>query len=808
MTNPASRRTRLAVQLLEDRTVPAFNLIIDGDVAANLNIAVDTTTQPGTSIFTPTASGAVLDVDAIEAALMGGQDVLVTTGAGGAEAGNINYASDSLADRLNNVGFAPRTLTFRPDASATSGAVAVTGVEFRLFDQVDLVIDTTAPVPDGGINLTDVTIDAARSLTLTAGSGRVDVRGTLAAQSGDVAVTAGTFAPGGGAGATLTSDQGTVTIDSTVSLAGNTLNARADGGALTFNEPVDGPGTLNVYGTTVAFNDPVGEIFPVTTLTLAGGAVTYGPNGVSATTLRVGDGAADPLEATFGAGTGTVAGTLLVLPDGNLAPGGAGAVGTLTLVGNLAFQGGDYAVDLGTTSDLVAVTGNVTITAGRLGDEQSTGALSGPTDVAVIAFDGSLTGEFTNAPLGSGLYLGADAVRVTNYGPDTTGVTIARLPAALNGTATGFEPDGTQYTVKLTGGGELVTFRDLTAPPNRQLNVFARNTTIVSKIALTAKANASDTNVDLGPVRVTGPLGAFTAATATLNAPFVADGTVKALVFGRVYEAVTLGGAIADKTTFKAETSTGNITTPGVLSAVTVTGNLGGILSANAIGTVKVGGQLDGSGPGWTIPFGVKSITAGRIESFTLTASFLGTLAAIGNKHLSGDVSNSVIRLTSNDQTAAKVGLKALTARGNVQNTRITVEDGNVGSVTVGRFIDSQLYVDYTPAGSFNTGGTFDSPGRYRIGTFTTTAVPLGDPTSALNYSFAGSQVAADTLGTVRLSGLETGNGGSAFGFKFRTAGGSVRTKAADSPGIIPNVNLNPSNSPQTQPGDFYYIDV
>jgi hypothetical protein len=325
-------------------------------------------------------------------------------------------------------------------------------------------------------------------------------------------------------------------------------------------------------------------------------------------------------------------------------------------------------------------------------------------------------------------------------------------------------------------------------------------------VTLATKANASDPFVALGAVRVGGPLAGFTALAAELNGDFVADGTVKALAFGVVNGDVTLGGTTTDKTTVKAGAITGTVTTPGTLTAVTVTGDMSGILSANALGTVKIGGQLNGTGPGWSIPFGVKALTAGRIESFNLTASFLGTLTAIGNKQLSGDVSNSVIRLTSNDQTPGRVGLKALTAKGNVRNSQILVEDGNVGAVKVGRFIDSQLFLDYTPAGAFNTGGSFDTPTRNKIGTFTTTAITLGDPTSALNYSFAGSQVAADTLGTVRLSGLETANAGAAFGFKFRSAGGSVRVKTADSAGIVPNVNLNPSAGPQV--GDFFYLDV
>jgi hypothetical protein len=774
-------------------------------VAASVNIAVDTATQPGTTIFSPTAAGAVLDAQAIEAAFATG-DVLITTGTGGTEAGNIVFSATGLADSIGYPGATPRTLTLRPDASSTTGGVSITGVPFSFVDNLDLVIDTTAPSPDGGINLTDVLVSSARSVTLNAGTGRVDVRGTVAAQSGGVAVTAGTLAPGGGAGGVLTSAQGAVTLDAAVTLAGNTLTARAAGGALTLNGTVDGPGTLVAYGTTVAVNNSVGEFVPLTTLTVAGGTVTYGANPIKSATIRVGDGITDPLEATFGAGTGTVTGDLVVLADGNLAPGGVGTAGVLDLDGDLTFQGGDLALDLGFNSDRVDVAGDVTITAGRLGNEQSTGALPGTADLPVVTFTGTLTGSFDNAPPGAGFYTGDELARVTHYGPAAAGLTIARVPGAAGGAATGFEPDGTQYTFKLTGPGEVVAFRDLTAPPNRQLNVFVRNPTVATTVTLTARANGSDTNVDLGPVRVTGALAAFTAAPATLNAPFVADGTVKALTFGRVNDTITLGGVAADKTAFKAATFAGTLTTPGVLSAVTVTGDLTGVVSANALGTVKVGGQLNGTGPGWTIPLGVKALTAGRIEGFNLTAPFLGTLSAIGSPQLSGDISNSVFRLTANDLTLAKFGLKALTAKGNVQNTRIDVEDGNVGSVRVGRFIDSQLFVDYTPAGAFNTGGTFDTLSRHRIGSFSTTAIPLGDPTSARNYSFAGSQVAADTFGVVRLSGLETGNNGSAFGFKFRTARGSVQVKKADSPAITPNVNLTPTAGPLA--GDFFYLDA
>src|SRR5262245_18870351 len=110
MTNSTSRRTRLAVQTLEDRTVPAFNLMIDGDVAGSVNIAVDEVSQPGTTIFSANASGAVLDVDAVEAALAIG-DVLITSGNGGGEAGNISYSFTNPPDNFDYLGATTRTVT-------------------------------------------------------------------------------------------------------------------------------------------------------------------------------------------------------------------------------------------------------------------------------------------------------------------------------------------------------------------------------------------------------------------------------------------------------------------------------------------------------------------------------------------------------------------------------------------------------------------------------------------------------------------------------------------------------------------------
>jgi hypothetical protein len=86
---------------MEERVVPAFDLTINGDaVTAN----VSSSFTAGTTTFNATGTGAILDVDDIEGALALG-NVIITTGASGAEAGNISWFNDNYSvDNLDYFG--------------------------------------------------------------------------------------------------------------------------------------------------------------------------------------------------------------------------------------------------------------------------------------------------------------------------------------------------------------------------------------------------------------------------------------------------------------------------------------------------------------------------------------------------------------------------------------------------------------------------------------------------------------------------------------------------------------------------------
>src|SRR5438874_2052524 len=85
ITRNRARFYRPLVESLESRDLLAFNLTISTDPTANVSSA----TVHGTTTFSATANNANLDVADIDTAL-GAGDVVVTSGDGGLQAGNIS----------------------------------------------------------------------------------------------------------------------------------------------------------------------------------------------------------------------------------------------------------------------------------------------------------------------------------------------------------------------------------------------------------------------------------------------------------------------------------------------------------------------------------------------------------------------------------------------------------------------------------------------------------------------------------------------------------------------------------------------
>jgi hypothetical protein len=809
---------------MEERIVPAFNLAIDGDFSTS---GVNSSFAAGTTTFTATASGATLDVADIANALSLG-NVVITTGANGAEAGDVSWLNDSFLDELDYFGTSLRSMSIQTGG----GAFTTDNTKLAFNSNVDFSITSSG----GNIVLDDDTeISTANTIVLNAGAGNVTADSYGIEASGNLTVTAGTLSPGStnAFSAYFYSDNGNLTVNAKIDPVGNFLYFQA-GQDLDLNGTIDGAGDLELSSSgSTNINAAIGATSPLSNLSFSGGDVKFGNHPISADQINLNGG-------NFGEGTATVTGNVSVF-GGSVTPGGVGAIGTLTIVGDVDFEGGSFSPDLGSPNgDLLQVTGDVTLNNGTLGSE-GTGELANATPVTVLSYTGGLFGVFDNALDSTAkVFVGSDVVNVT-YGPAAGGGDISVTQAAplAAGTAfTGSDIDGTSFSLKLTGGGELVAGQD----PGGLPFALVRNSTANSRLTVTTKKNASDNLIEFSSIVADGPLAGFTGPQVDITSQFRVTGFAKSITLHDLDGTMTLGGTSADKTSltlhdsFSPVTTTsaltkltaadgiqadvtaaaitalkakfvtsGTITATGAIGSITTVGGFFSGVQAASVGTVKVGTQLDGSD--WTVSGGVTSIAAQNIFLLDLTAKFLGSLSVSGSKDgtVPGSVDTSTFTLTGDDGSRQKYGLKSVTAKGSVEDTLFNVKAGNVDSVTVGRFIDSELLLNYTPASPFNTTGTFDSANVFKLNKFTTTATTIGDVNNPNNWAFAGSLIAADTVGTVKLSGVNTNNLGDAFGIKFRSAATSVKVTSADA--TIP-FNTNLTASATALANDFFLLDV
>jgi hypothetical protein len=311
-------------------------------------------------------------------------------------------------------------------------------------------------------------------------------------------------------------------------------------------------------------------------------------------------------------------------------------------------------------------------------------------------------------------------------------------------------------------------------------------------------------------------LAALTAL--SFNGSVTATGAVTSIKTTAAFNGTITAGSLAK---FQAGGGFATIVSTGTVGSITGKGEagLGLELSASQVGAIKVDGALVGDGladgPDWNVVNGIASLTTGSLANVDIMAKFLGAVAVKGNPAfgLSGDVLTTNFTLTGNDGTSAKLGLKSLSAKGSVRTSRFDVQSGNVGAVTVGRFLNSQLYLNYTPSATNDfTLGSFGA-GKFTLTSFKTTALPTADPANPLNWAFADSEICADTIGSVTLSGLKTANSGSGFGIKSRSAGTTVVVMKADvtnAPGLPLGTALTPD---KTSPyaalaGDFFFLNV
>jgi hypothetical protein len=956
------------ISLRLDSSAPGGNIVFQSNGAGSPTVAFaaeavkDLSVNAGTGAFMFTDSGITTAAD-VDGAISIEAGPVTLGHSGGLTAGAAVSVTSAGAVSLN-----PGTgLLAHGDLSITAGA-GVTAVDGGLASETGEV-----SVSGTALSLDNMFVTAAAGFALT-GSTSVELTGGTYDISRDVTISGGTVTV---AGVDLLSNPGTmddasitgttvglvntslaafgaialsgtaVTLEGVILAAGEGMTVTGPiallgsvdvsaGGAITLSGAVNGASDLTLSaGGAITVGGDMGTRTPLDSLTLLQGSLALGTHNLHATIVTVGQ-AFDPIEATLGL-NGTLTGFVVVANSGNLAPGGVGTVGLLTVFGDVLFAGGDFAVDFGPggTADELIVIGDVTINGiSRLGGGLGTGQLTGPT-ATLIDYSGTLVGTFGNAAVGAPVLVGTDAVTVLTYAPDLL-VSPYTPPGGVGTTAVGMDPfDTTLFKATITGGGQVLTGTDGAG----NMFLVARNTTALSSLTVTTTANASDDLVTFAAgVLVSGPLALFSAPKVNIATQLRASGRVASATFRDFLDApagtgVRFGGLPAQLSTIAARNilgsvhtdstltslkvaqklgtqvndpsledslvsapvigtvtaglATTNVSSPGRVAAVRVTGDFSGDVTGNSVGTVsarsmtgdvhatgavgmvkatgsfngmidaaslgtftagggtatlrttgaitsvigtgtdlltvrlsagsvgsvRVAGGLSGDGdPGttdWAVTAGIGTLTAGAIVGLDLTARNLGATSVIGNSTsgLAGTVEDSTFTLTGNDGTLLHSGLKSLTVKGNVLNSRFDVRAGNVGPVVVGRFHKSQLWVGYAPppSGTF-TAGSF-VPGGFRLASFRTTAIPTAVP-HPLQWAFQGSEVAADSIGTVTLSGLNTDNGGTPFGIKVRAGGAIVKVVKADA--AFPAAKLNTALVPSLNPiaGDFYFLDV
>ena len=253
----------------------------------------------------------------------------------------------------------PVTLT-AAQISSNHLAVSTASADIVLDGDLDLgglQLDTTLDqLPGGDIQLGPVTTAGPGHMSLSAGAGSVDLTGDIAGVGSLRVIAATTFVNGD-----IIADGGPNPFieffgDVEFTGPGTVRSITADGSSgslILFRE-----GTVSVDRDLIVDLPGPGDDF----IDLFAVDFNLGSND-----LTVLDGLLRVLAGSTLAGAGTITATLEISSDGTLAPGGLDTAGTLAIVGDLSFvDDGVLNVDLGTTSDLLTVDGDVVIQDGIL----------------------------------------------------------------------------------------------------------------------------------------------------------------------------------------------------------------------------------------------------------------------------------------------------------------------------------------------------------------------------------------------------------------------------------------------------------
>jgi Calx-beta domain/Bacterial Ig-like domain len=322
------------------------------------------------------------------------------------------------------------------------------------------------------------------------------------------------------------------------------------------------------------------------------------------------------------------------------------------------------------------------------------------------------------------------------------------------------DDDGDVATLKLTGKvGELTYYLTDGKGPIAEIDLAGTDSTksMVSLAVKKAKGGGSNGRVGIGAIAGTGVKG-LSLAKADLTGTGINLSTFTGSIkFGDLADGagIVLAGASANPKA-KTNITAGNI---GDGTAITITGAPLGNLTA--------------------IRVGVGTIAAPSVGAINIKGKpKVGAVAAIA-----GDFKSN-LTIDGTGLAAGVPALKSFKAAGAVSDSLMQVT-GDVGSVTVGSFFNSRLFVGFSGA---DTG----------VGSFTPSTVGLFKVTGKTN-AFAHSYVIADKFNTVMLASVDGANATN-FGVLYQS---QLKALSVKSPAFLFDPN---GAAEQDMPGGKFYV--
>jgi parallel beta-helix repeat protein len=353
--------------------------------------------------------------------------------------------------------------------------------------------------------------------------------------------------------------------------------------------------------------------------------------------------------------------------------------------------------------------------------------------------------------------------------PATTALTIAKsdgitiLGSAKVPQVTVSEPDGDLVTLKLGGRvGSLTYYLTNGAGPISEIDLTGTDPT-KSTLSITVKKPRHGTGDGLTAIgEIDGIGNAGLKSLSMSKADLVGAG----LNFNGYVGSVNLGNVRngADITL------NGTASTPrGVPKSTRITA--GQILGDGATGLTDI-----------TVAAPLASLTAISIGEGTIAAPSVGSITVKGKKAtkttpgISGDFKSDLTISGAGVDPVKGKALKSLKVAGSVIGSTISV-GGSVGLVSVGSFVNSDLFAGFAPSGANPFAGTFS--GAFSVGPFLVKATTGG---------FENSYVVATSIKNVTLASAVTDNSGTPFGFEFHgSAGGTFGGLTVKNPKLTYN---------------------